>query len=80
MAHKSNQTPPLTCTHCNSSSFIKNGWVKKAQRYKCKSCHKNFSSSSLSPTTSLYKDDSQPPCFFYKMKKKMRSLYKRLGL
>lgn len=38
------------CPHCSSSMIVKNGKNRlKIQRYKCKSCKKNFSSSTFSP-------------------------------
>ncbi|MBD0403906.1 helix-turn-helix domain-containing protein [Flammeovirga sp. EKP202] len=33
----------LSCPKCESNSFIKSGFVKGKQRYKCKNCNYNFS-------------------------------------
>ena len=32
----------LTCPHCESSLYVKNGKNKSKQRYLCKSCHRSF--------------------------------------
>lgn len=32
----------LTCKHCSSSKLVKNGLVKRKQRYECKDCGKTF--------------------------------------
>ena len=30
------------CKHCGSARYVKNGYVNKKQRYKCKECEKTF--------------------------------------
>ena len=32
----------LKCKQCGSSSYVKNGFIKSSQRYKCKECGINF--------------------------------------
>ncbi len=32
----------VTCKHCSSRQLVKNGFVRKKQRYLCKSCTRNF--------------------------------------
>lgn len=32
----------ISCKHCKSLSFVKNGFVFGKQRYKCKECNKTF--------------------------------------
>lgn len=76
MAHKPKQTPQITCSHCKSASFIKNGWVQHKQRYKCKTCQKNFFfGTSPLPTTDVSSKSLSPQCFFHKIKKKRGTNY-----
>ncbi|MFZ5453036.1 MAG: transposase [Thermodesulfobacteriota bacterium] len=32
----------ISCKHCGGTSFVKNGFVRKLQRYRCKKCGCNF--------------------------------------
>jgi transposase-like protein len=32
----------ITCKNCGSENYVKNGKVRKKQRYKCKACGNNF--------------------------------------
>ena len=32
----------IKCKHCGSTKVVKNGFVRKKQRYFCKSCSRNF--------------------------------------
>lgn len=34
--------PEIACKHCNSNSFVKSGFVRGHQRYRCKDCGCNF--------------------------------------
>ncbi|MCL2298149.1 MAG: hypothetical protein FWC38_02790, partial [Proteobacteria bacterium] len=33
----------MQCTHCGSTSYVKNGSYKGSQRYRCKDCGRAFS-------------------------------------
>lgn len=37
-----NQDRTLTCKRCRSGAFVKNGFVRGHQRYRCKECGYNF--------------------------------------
>lgn len=39
-----NKSLSVHCPYCNSIEIIKNGLVKEVQRFRCKSCKKNFNS------------------------------------
>lgn len=57
-------TPKLTqlpvaycCPHCNSTNFIRNGFSRGIQRYRCKSCHRTFKDTTDTPIHGLHKKD-----------------------
>src|SRR4051812_8621251 len=33
---------PLSCKHCGSATFVRNGMAHGRQRYRCKACGRNF--------------------------------------
>lgn len=45
----------VSCPHCESTNFIRDGKNKGLQRYKCKNCQKTFKDSTNTPTHGLHK-------------------------
>jgi transposase-like protein len=48
-------THPVRCPHCQSEAIVANGRLKGVQRYKCKTCTKNFSENTGSSIANLKK-------------------------
>ena len=49
--------PMLSCPHCDSKLFVKNGKRGSLQKYRCKSCCKIFSSRTGTPLHKINKLD-----------------------
>lgn len=47
--NEKNTVTPSRCPHCQESTFIKHGFFKEIQRYRCKSCGKTFCPRTNSP-------------------------------
>lgn len=57
---KANNNEAYSCPHCNSLRFIHFGIFQTRQRYRCKNCHKTFTSTSLTPLHRLRKKQNIP--------------------
>ena len=45
----------VLCKHCGSEDFVRDGIVKKKQRYLCRGCHKTFRDGDIREKYDLYK-------------------------
>lgn len=57
LQHDVNSTFRTVCPHCSSHEIFANGKLKGMQRYRCKSCLKNFSESTGTALASIKKKD-----------------------